>query len=298
MNNGWTAAYLLLGALFVGCASTASAPSPPVAVIGARVISRDDLKERVLTEYYGQRALNGMVKERLFSLEAEALGIDIPEPEIEARMAERLSREPAGLEAELERQGLSLSDYRRDLRIEIERELLIRKVVVAQRKIGEVQIQTRFKRRYQDPFLSVQQLIFPLPPDRDLQKRNEVFQQARAAKIRLESGEAFEAVAAQFEDRGAVSRSGELRRGSIPDPDLEAAVFELDSGEVSAPLEESQRFLHLFLVEESYKPQPLEQLRDRIRKELQEAPVSLLEIEAVVERLKRKVPVTLYPENL
>ncbi len=97
--------------------------------------------------------------------------------------------------------------------------------------------------------------------------------QAEDLRARISSGESFEKLAGEFSaDPGSASQGGDLGffgRG-VMDEAFEDAAFGLKPGELSEPVR-SRFGYHLILLEEIKAPKitPFEQVRDKLRKELQ-----------------------------
>ncbi|MFH1502248.1 MAG: peptidylprolyl isomerase [Candidatus Eisenbacteria bacterium] len=164
--------------------------------------------------------------------------------EIERRVAELRERHGSdeALEAALAQEGITLDGLKEIYEDDIERRLLAERVVRSQvhSKIdvtwGEVEAYYQEHREdvglIPEAFRLAGILIAPVPSE---SAKRGAIEKMTAARQRIESGEAFESVAAELSDDASAARGGDLgtfKRGAMV-PEFEEAAFALEPGEVS-----------------------------------------------------------------
>lgn len=121
----------------------------------------------------------------------------------------------------------------------------------------------------------------------------------RELRERLEAGEEFARLAEEYsEDRLSADRGGSLgriARGDI-DPTLETVIFTLPQGLISQPIrtERGWFILEVTAIEES-QPQPFEEVRDEVERDLRDRTAEQMQIRALDDLMSLT---TEFPESL
>ncbi len=278
-------------------------PDPVLAIVGDRTIRRSDLERRILDRYYGKRALLGLIREALFEIEAERLGVGVTPDEVERAVQQELSQATAELDRRLAQVGLDRGDVAEELRLELRNALLLEKVVVPQRKIGEQQIQQVYARTYASDRISVRHIALPFgvagSPSESAVAR--VRREADKVLVRLANGEDFGALARELSahpetaprggDMGLISKTTPM------DPELGRVIFALEVGETSEPIREADYGFHIFRVERKIPARALAEVRDEIRGQLYETPATDAEISAVEQLLRSRIAATVFGDD-
>ncbi|MDE0959489.1 MAG: peptidylprolyl isomerase [Planctomycetota bacterium] len=266
-----------------------------LARVGRDIITDQQLKARILERYYGPRALNGLVRESLFSAEAEQLGIRIEAQQIAERVAQEMtailgetfeSRRRAL--SQLEAQGLVESDLRREIALEVGPALLIQAVVSHHIQIDEEQILDLWRVTWKEPRRKVDHLAFPSDgADPELCGTIQRWAESTAELLRLGSSlesavELPVGVKKKFVPRMG---SGWIRESELAGNAAFFEVFQVAEGEVLGPIEEADFGWHLFRVVETLPKRPYQDVRAQLLQQLRDEPVTdknLLAVEALI----------------
>lgn len=274
-----------------------------LATVGRVQITTDELQSRILDRYYGPRALNGLVREALFSAEAERLGLRVRSEEVlrevDLRIASILgdgAAERRQAIRELNRRGLGELDLRKELSSEIGQALLIQKVVSARREILEDEILELWRQTWKEPRRRVEHVAFPFGDlrEEELDRHGEwVARVGERWRKGLPVGEILErppGLRPSFEPRVGESW---LRESDLVGRPLFYRLFEIRRGEVLGPVMEDNFGWHLFRVVEEKAPRPYSEVRDQLESQLRNSPPTDAEVLAVEESLRLRIPVTI-----
>ncbi|MGE3163736.1 MAG: peptidylprolyl isomerase [Planctomycetota bacterium] len=284
-----------------------------IAVVDDLEITASDLERRILARYYGRRALEGVIREELFVREAKRLGIEVSAGEVELRveaevreLAAPFDGDTGRLESDLVASGLTLADYREELRLELANVLLLERVVKKRRERGgitEKAIREEYERSYAQDRVLVRHVAFPVnaPPsavDRFEVELQEAKRRADRVQLMLIAGEDFERLARlESGDRSTAAHGGLVgwvARGDLRDTELETAVFALEVGQVSAPVQQRDYGYHIFKVEGRREASSLEDVRETIRAALLEAPPSPEEVRSAEMALRARSRILIF----
>lgn len=307
-RNLWVLSFVLVS--LVSCSSTSDSRSNSsrvsnsdqiLATVGRIEITSGELKNRILDRYYGPRALNGLIREALFSAEAERLGLRVRSEEVlsevDRRLESMLGDTPAERRQairELDRRGLSELDLRKELTSEIGQALLIQKVVSARREILEEEALELWRQTWKEPRRRVEHLAFPFGNLREEELNRHGEWVARVGE-RWRKGFPVDEILQRppglrpsFEPRIGDSW---LRESDLAGRPLFYRLFEVSRGEVLGPLREDNFGWHLFRVVEEKFPRPYAEVRDSLLAQLRDAPPTDVEVLAVEESLRLRIPV-------
>jgi foldase protein PrsA len=248
----------------------------PVAEIGGRTITADELTERLMREH-GSTVLHRMLVSEAIRLEAEAHGIAVSEREREEKLAELMEGygdEDAFYKAMREQLGMSPDDVRADA----EERILLEKIAVRPILITDEEVEA-YIQEHPELLEPKVKLTFSwiVTEERD---------EAEAVLDRLKSGESFEEQARLYSVDDYTAEYGGLY-GTVEagDPFLEPEIVErvasLAPGEIGGPVETAEGWAVIRLEEREVAERPDERrLRERVRLMLGLAAApSLLEVE-------------------
>jgi len=288
---------------------TSGAPGNPrgtpivLAEVGDLQITDRQLQERILSRYYGPRALLGLVREALFLEEAKRLELTITEPEIAALVEKELKAvlgvTPEERRASLDRlrwQGLSVEDVRAELSNELQGLLLIQKVVSAHRTISEAALLDRYAQSWSTPRRKVRHIAFPVAGDpEDDEVRGRVKIRAESVRNAILSGAPFaESARSLSGNPETAARGGEigwLSRDEFGNDRLAEFVFGLEVGALSSVYPEGAHGFHIFQVLEERPQKPFEEVAEELRQELIKASPTDDEILEIESELRRRIRV-------
>ena len=272
-----------------------------LATVGRDVITDAELKRRILERYYGPRALNGLVRESLFSAEAERLGIRIDAEQIASAVADEMERIlGSNFESkrrallQLEEQGLLESDLRREISQEVGPALLIQAVIAHHREVDEEQLLDLWRATWKEHRRLVDHIFFPIG-EADEETRAEIEQWASRTVEVLASGTPL---AAAVEKPLGLKSSFTPRTGTAWIRESELAgnpaffkVFQASSGEVVGPLPEEGFGWHLMRVVESQPARSYSEMRPQLLQMWLAEPASDEELLAVERLIRSRFPV-------
>lgn len=191
------------------------------------------------------------IDRELILAEADRLGVTVAAAEIEAALNEaRRDYEPDEFSKRLDERGMTLNEWRLELRNGLLMEKVVRLAAYPHAEVSDADVAADFK-QHQDEF------------DRPEQVRARqilVDTEAEGGRLLglLQSGESFAEVARQFSQSPDSDQGGDLgffARGEMPS-EFDETVFNLPVGRVSE-LVKSPYGIHIFLVEEKRKAKRL-----------------------------------------
>lgn len=281
----------LLALVAAGCGGGEEAseevPADAVAVVGEKTIARAEF-ERLMEqarrgfraqkrsfpkpgtpeyEALKQQALTFLIQRAQFEQEAEELGVEVQEEEVEKRLQQVKKQYFGGNEnryrTQLKAQGLTEEQVKRDL----ESQLLSEKIFAEVTK--EVEVTEADVRRYYERNRSQ----YEQPESRDV--RHILVKDKQTAERlyrQLQDGGDFAALARRFsQDPGSKSQGGKLTiaRGQTV-ATFDQTAFLLDQGQISRPVR-TQYGYHIIEPLSAIKPSkttPLSQVKGQIRQQL------------------------------
>lgn len=244
-----------------GGAGAGEQASRPVAEIGGRTITAEELAERLMREH-GASVLRRMLVSEAIRLEEEAYGISVSERELEEELAglmEGYGDEEAFYEAMRGQLGMSPDDVRADA----EERLLLEKIAVRPILITDEEVE-RYIREHPELLEPKVRFAFSwiVTEERD---------EAEAVLDRLEAGEPFEEQARVYSIDGYTAEFGGYY-GTVEadDPFLEAEVMEriasLAPGEIGGPVEIAEGWAVIRLEDREVAERPdARRLREQVR---------------------------------
>jgi len=291
-------ALALAGAFLFPSAPSAELVDHIVAVVNGEVITLSEwntafeaVQERIEKGYHGpnkekilaearQTTLDRLINSKLIELESKKSGMGVKDDEVNAAIRDLIARQKITLEdlrKSLAKEGLTLEQYKQDIKENMTRQRLVRreigtKILVTDEEIGEY-YQTHRQDYEGEEAVHIRLILLPLPKDADAGTRERIRAEARSIVQRLRSGEAFEPLAYQFTKGPAAEQGGDIgfiEKGSlVPEADREA--FRLNIGEVSDVIEASNGFYILKVVDKrGAGVKPLDAVRNEIRAKLED----------------------------
>jgi peptidyl-prolyl cis-trans isomerase SurA len=258
---------ILLTGLLPANPALAKTLSKVVAVVNNDIISSYQLDKAVLAalekhpagnqltaQQFDQLRVNileQLINEKLAKQRIMELGLQVGEAELNAaiedvQLKNNLTR--SMLEEALQAQGMDFASYREQLKDEILRYKLLGREVNYKVQVTSGEVREYFREHIDEfratPKLRVSNISYPLPAD--AAELAALRKQAEVTRDLLLSGEPVEKILAAQGDVASVTDMGELIEAELTEQ-LQGALFGLDVGQVSEPLEMNGR-LNLFLV--------------------------------------------------
>jgi peptidyl-prolyl cis-trans isomerase SurA len=201
-----------------------------------------------------QRALEGLIDERVITTFARDTGVKVDEAELDRAVSNIASMNKMTLEVLRERlrsEGMDFARFRANLRDQILADRVREREVASRIRVSDLEIDAwlaeQRAKQATETQLDIAQILITVPEGAsaaELAKRQALMAQAQA---RLKAGEPFERVAKELSEDGNRARGGEigLRPASrLPDLFVDA-VRDLAVGQVSAQPLRSPSGLHL-----------------------------------------------------
>ena len=227
-----------------------------------------------------EQIIDTLVAEKLLEAEVRKLRIDVTDAEVE-RIVQSTMREnnltEDTLKVALSRQGMSLPDYKEQLKKQLTKMKIVQLKVKSRVNVTDIDVDTAKKQQDRAAktggitFTKVRarHVLFLVPAGADAEAAKTKALQARA---KIEAGADFaEVAAAESEDPGSKARGGDLGvfgRGEMV-PEFERAAFEAPLNKVVGPVRSSFGW-HVIRVDEHVAEAPgdpdkaIEDLRTRL----------------------------------
>jgi peptidyl-prolyl cis-trans isomerase SurA len=246
------------------------------ATVDGDVVTLSDLQERLGPEWVRidrmdpgkekdetraaalRRALDVLVAERLLARQAEALGLEVTEAQVDAAVQDIQTRnrfDDQQLAQALREQGLDRATFRDQVRRELQTYQVLQSKVRNRVKLSDADVRNYYQTHPQEfggePELHVRHIFLPLPEGASKADEEKVRAQGEKVLQRLQGGEDFAKVAREVSKGPSASDGGDLgwlRRGTIQ-KQLEDAAFALQKGQVS-PLVRAGPGFHVLRVED------------------------------------------------
>lgn len=201
-----------------------------------------------------KQVLDAVVLEKLIEAEAKAKKVDTSDAEIEEyvnEVAQRNNLDRAAFESALQTEGKSMSEYKKQVRIEILKSKLISSSVRAGVSVSDAEIDKYLKENPESEILGATIKLRQVLIRTEGRSEEEAKQKVEEAKEKIESGEDFADVARALSDAPDAGEGGLI--GTVAEKDLSSeifdAVFSLDVGEISG-IVKTPAGLHIFKVED------------------------------------------------
>jgi peptidyl-prolyl cis-trans isomerase SurA len=235
--------------------------------------------EDIADDPAAKAALKGLISQKLLEKEIDQYSGKIDEEQID-NYIEVVRRDkhmtPEQFKAALAQSGMSMEEFRKHAREELEKEMMIRQQVRQRVEISNADIQAFYDAHKADftvanEKLRVAQILVGVPPNATPQQVAAL--QTKADKIRAVAagGADFAALARKYSDDESRNNGGELGWFGPQDilEQIYSAVKNLKPGDISQVVRTSHGF-HILKLEEHQVAglQPLAEVKDAIRNEL------------------------------
>jgi parvulin-like peptidyl-prolyl isomerase len=205
----------------------------------------------------------------------------------------------AGLQSALEEEGLTMADYRNMMERTLLKDAITREEILGGRNLTQAELR-QYYQAHPDEFLkpatvTLREIFVAVPTDdaggeptvnvgRDRDARARI----DAARARVAAGEDMPVVVEEVSEGGSKANGGLIGPVNLSDvnPTLEAAVAELETGQMTEPIRMANGY-HVFRMEARTDPEqaPFETVRDDIQQRILMSRVDV-ETEKYLERLR------------
>jgi peptidyl-prolyl cis-trans isomerase SurA len=249
--------------------------------------------------------LETLITDRLIEKEAVEKGVIVKEEDVDRYIADIRTRNKLTeeqLKTALEAQGITLADYRKQIRQEIERQQLITREIR-----GKVNVTPQEVQRYYDAHLDdyatperyrIAHIVFAVGPDAADDQKSAARSEADAVYEKIEDGADFAEMAKEYSQDASGKSGGELgwfEPKQLVDS-LREAVAGLEVGGVSAPVEGPAGIHILKLLErETASHRELSDLQGEIKDKLYAAALEERFQKWLTEELRKRHDVDIRP---
>jgi peptidyl-prolyl cis-trans isomerase SurA len=278
----------VLGTLFMfSLQSKASGPvvvDRVVAVVNGEIITMSDLqREEALKKASGKQEerllLEDMIDRKLQMTAAKRAGMDVTDKELADAIEDIMKRnamDSKQFESALAKEGLTLEQYKVELREQMTLSRVYNKYVRSGLAVDEAEVRAYYeknKKNYSLPEeIRVRQIFFKLPEQATPAQSAAVKEKALAALERAKKGEDFVHLVKELSESENAEQGGDLgfmQRDQII-PEIEEAARTLKPGDIAGPLQCAGGFHIIRLEEIRVQVKPFEKVKDEIAKMLYE----------------------------
>jgi parvulin-like peptidyl-prolyl isomerase len=228
-----------------------------------------------------REALHGLIEDKVLELELRNFADTIDDRAIDryiAKIKEKNHVSDEEFKAEVLRNGATWADYRKHVKVQLEKMELLEHRVRQKISVAPEQIKAYYDAHQQeftvkDEQFELAQILIAVAPDATAAQRDAARKKAEALGKRAVAGDDFGDLARQNSDDDSASKGGELGTFA-PDEILDqvrVAVAKLDTGQISEVVESSHGF-HIMKVEQHQRAgvRPLSEVREEIRAGLED----------------------------
>lgn len=259
-----------------------------VAVVNNEVITMSDLQREIAVMKKGdagqdkRSVLEDMIDRKLQMAAAKRSGMDVTDKELADALADIMKRnnlDDAQFEAALAREGLTLDQYKSELREQMTLSRMFNKHVRSGVSIDEAEARVFYQnnvKAYALPEeIRVRQIFLQLPENATPAQDAAVLEKARAVYERAKQGDDFIRLVRETSNGVTAKQDGDLgfmqREHALPE--IEEAVRTLRPGEIAGPLKFAGGYNIIRLEEVRTQARPFEKVKDDILKTLYERKV-------------------------
>jgi peptidyl-prolyl cis-trans isomerase SurA len=288
MKKKLLAVITMIGILFTntmqGSASGSVVVDRVVAVVNDEIITMSDLqREEALRKHEAGRndrlVLEEMIDRKLQMAAAKRTGMDVTDKELDEAVADIIKRNKMDMlqfTMALSKEGLTLEQYRAELREQITLSRLFNKYVRSGVNVDEAEARAFYQnnpKTYSLPEeIRVRQIFLSLPDKAAPEQAAAVREKAQSVYARAQKGEDFIRLVREVSQGATASQDGDLgfmKRGDAL-PEIEEAARTLKPGDSSSPFLCAGGYNIIKLEEVRTPVRPFEKVKDEIMKTLYE----------------------------
>ncbi len=249
-----------------------------VAVVNNEIITLSDLQREASLKKTGGKVddrtlLEDMIDRKLQMAAARRAGMDVTEKELDDAVADIMKRnsfDTKQFEAALAKEGLTLEQYKTELREQMTLSRMFNKYIRAGLSVDEAEVRAYYTRNlklYSLPEeIRLRQIFLPLPDSPSPAKIAGVKEKAEQVCARAKKGEDFIGLVREFSQGVTAPQDGDLgftQRDSLL-PEMEAATKTLKAGDISGPFQCAGGYNIIKLEEVRTPVRPYEKVKDEI----------------------------------
>ncbi|MEK6697476.1 MAG: peptidylprolyl isomerase [Nitrospirota bacterium] len=273
---------MLLSLGIRGAASGSVVVDRVVAVVNDEIITMSDLQreEAKKTGLTDKRLiLEDMIDRKLQIAAAKRTGMDMTDKELNDTVADimkRNSMDGRQFEAALAKEGLTLEQYKAELREQLTLSRVFNKYVRSGTAVDEAEMRAYYERNVKSFSLPeeirVRHIFLKLQDKAAPARQKTVRDKAQSVYDLAKKGESFAGLVKKYSEAETAAQDGDLgflQRGNAI-PEIEEAARSLKPGEIAGPLQCGGGF-HIIRVEDVRTPiKPYDKVKDEIAKTIYE----------------------------
>jgi len=274
---------ILLIFLFVsslqGAASGSVVVDRVVAVVNGEIITLSDLQREEARNKKAERKLDesnileDMIDRKLQIAAAKRAGIDVTDKELAEAIADitkRNNMDAKQFETALAKEGLSLDQYKVELKEQMTLSRIFNKYVRSTIAVDEAEARAFYQKNIKNYILPeeihVRQIFLPLPENALPDKINAIEKKAQEVYTRAKNGEDFIRLVREVSEGVTVSQDGDLgfmQRAQVV-AEIAEAIRLLKPGEITQPFLSAGGYNIIRLEEVRSPVKPYEKVKDEI----------------------------------
>lgn len=267
-------AILLLGVILPASASVVV--DRVIAVVNDEIITMSDLQREAAKngdKIEEHLLLEEMINRKLQIAAAKRAGMDVTEKELDDAIADIMkknSMDGKQFNAALAREGLTLEQYRSELKDQMTISRVFNKFVRSGLTVDEKEVRDYYERNLQafqlPEEIRVRQIFLKVPENTSPSQISAIEEKANSAYERARKGEGFVKLVREYSDASTASQEGDLgfmQRGQAL-PEIDRAADSLKPGGIAGPIRSSLGFHIIRLEEVRTRVKPFDKARDEI----------------------------------
>ncbi|MFP4194481.1 MAG: peptidylprolyl isomerase [Desulfosalsimonas sp.] len=231
-----------------------------------------------------EQMLDELINQELADQQVQEAEIRVSESDVDnavEQVKERNGYTDEDLRNALQMQGMTMEEYRGEIRRQILRSRLVNRKIKSNIVVTNEDIRSYYEANPEEfggeVKYELRNILLNPPQSGGGETENDIYARLQLIISKLNEGESFKQLARKFSEAPNASDGGELGKFALEDlsPNIRSAVRDLEKGELSEVVETDQGF-QIFYVEDmtTTPPQPLEKVSDEIADKLYEQMVN------------------------
>lgn len=277
----------------------ATVDGDPVTLHELKRFQRDDIRARQAGITNRRELLDALITQKVVEREVSAQGVIVRDEDVTAYIdgiKQRNNISDEKLEEALRAQGLTVEQYRRQIREDLQRQQLVAREIRGKVSVSPEEIE-RYYNAHIDEYsvpsrTDISHIVLRLPEQASSDQVAAITAKAEQIREQIDSGLDFAEAARRFSEDASGKDGGHLgwfKKGELLEP-MEVAATQLKVGEVSGPVR-TRLGMHLVRVDarETEGKRDLAELQDEIKQQLYQ--------QAVEQRMQKWLSEELYKRH-
>lgn len=221
---------------------------------------------------FKKNALNEMILQKILDSEISKDGIEVSHAEVDQEIKLRISQlgiTEGKLILELQKEGISLKEYKDSIKKELERQRFIQKKIAPQINISDYDLQKEYENNIQDyqVYTKLRFIEAFLTQDK-FSSSEELVNMAKAIQLKLKRRQSVSSQIKKYSSGAFAERGGDsgMIDSSQLRPEIQGILSQLKVGETSQPIPiQNGVFVFKLLAKSNPKPIPFNKVINQIR---------------------------------